>query len=76
MLDSLHTTEVVQAFYCFNIDHFGKKAKKNQKSLSQKIRIFHPTNKRKVFFLIQKSQPSKIMFTYALNTWLGTFLQK
>ena len=43
ILDSLHTTEVVQAFYCFNIDDFGKKVKKNQKSLSQKISILHKT---------------------------------
>ena len=49
ILDSLHTTEVVQAFYCFNIDDFGQKVKKNQKSLSQKISIFHPTNKKKCF---------------------------
>ena len=55
ILDSLHTTEVVQAFYCFNIDDFGKKVKKNQKFLSQKIGIFHPTNKRKVFLIQKKS---------------------
>ena len=71
ILDSLHTTEVVQAFYCYNIDDFGLKVKKNQKSLSQKISIFHPTNKRKVFLIQKKVNLQIIMFSYALNTWSG-----
>jgi len=35
ILDSLHTTEVVQAFYCFNIDDFGKKVKKKKKTIKE-----------------------------------------
>ena len=49
-LDSLHTTEVVQAFYCKK-NYFDQKVKKKQKSISQNISIFHPTNKLKVFLI-------------------------
>ena len=40
-LDSLHTTEVVQAFYCFNIDDFGKESKEKPKIAISKNKHIH-----------------------------------
>lgn len=37
ILDSLHTTEIVQAFYCFNIDDFGIQLRKTQNSYLKKL---------------------------------------
>ena len=37
ILDSLHTTEIFQVFYCFNTDDFGIQLMKGQNSYLKKL---------------------------------------
>ncbi len=48
-IDSLQQSEIFQAFISWHFDDYGLKIMKTQNSVSQKIRILHKINKKRIF---------------------------